>query len=273
MNTIYSDTTYSITQEGNRAILKNGVQKISFPFCSPAAEIPKKYLASLRKAGKDPAEYFFVGTSQDGTLLRRAALPAWEAALADAQAEKRRETEQKETEKQVQIQQGKKGLLFYGNCISAALVRVRPATPDEGKKFAQWYREGLYIELDRQPLQFEVADRFCMEWRLPETQRSGKWTQEQDSSLFLLTDEQWETLVQAEKEFHAAQIAAHQQKIVAEANRLEAARREAAQKGEPVELEQFTTSCDGRVTDCTFDIIRIFMMADGSTYTQRTHCH
>jgi hypothetical protein len=106
----------------------------------------------------------------------------------------------------MQIEQSKKALVFYGYYIRAALVRVRPATPDEvleNERFTPGFQKGLYVELDRQSLQFEVADRFFMKWRLPETQRSEKQTLEPESALFFLTDEQWETLIQAEKEFHA----------------------------------------------------------------------
>jgi hypothetical protein len=69
--TIYANGTYSISisTSKNRAILKNGTQKIEFPFCSLATEIPQKYLASLGKAVQNPADYFFVGTLDDETLF------------------------------------------------------------------------------------------------------------------------------------------------------------------------------------------------------------
>lgn len=274
MTTIYQDGSYQITITNGRATLTNGTQKVVFPVRSQAPEIPANYLDSLKKAGQNPENFFFVGTPGNGTILRRGALPVWEAAVKAEQARLHAEKEAKEAARAAEIaSQGRKALMFWGPyATSASLVIVRPATDDEKSGLADWYAAGLYIELDSTSVDVDRANDLFGKWNLKE-QGNTKHTRREESCLWFITDAQWEEMLAADRQVKEEKIAAKKAEEQTEANRIEAARQQADQTGEPAEIGRYMDDCDKTQPDCSFDLIRRMIRGDGTIYTTRTHCH
>lgn len=274
MNTIYTDGSYQISIQNGRATLTNGTKTTRFPLRSPAAEIPAGHVAALKKQTANPADYFFVGTPGDGALLRLAALPAWEAAVATEKARKYAEKAAKDAQIAAEIAtQGQKALMFWDSNLKAALVIVRPATDAERSGLAPWYAEGLYTELQNTAIDHDAAQALFQGFHLHEEQGNAKHTRAQESCIWFLTEAQWDTFIAADRQAIADCENGKTAARIAEVFRLHATVTEAAHTGEPVEIERNMVECDGTQPDCSFDFIRRLVTGSGNIITTRTHCH
>lgn len=278
MSIIYTDGSYQISIQHGRGVLTNGAKTTRFPLRSPASEIPAGHITALRKQGANPADYFFVGTPGDGALLRRAALPAWEAAVATEKARKYAEKAAKDAQIAAEVAtQGQKALMFWDGNLKAALVIVRPATFAEKAGLAEWYAVGLYTELSSIAIDHDSAGPLFHEFRLHETQGNDKRTRAQESCIWFITDAQWDAFIAADRQALADRTEEWlEEKLAAkraESDRLNAALMEAAHTGQPVEIERHMTECDGTQPDCSFDLIRRLITGSGNIITTRTHCH
>ena len=275
MNAIYTDGSYQILIQNGRATLTNGTRTTRFPLRSPAAEIPAGPLAALKKQGADPADYFFVGTPDNGALLRRAALPAWEAAVASEKARKNSEKAEKEAALAAEISAtGQKALMFwdaYGT--KASLVIVRPAYEKEKIGLVGWYAEHLHVELSAMSIDRDAAQTLFQAFRLHEEQGNANHTLAQESVLWYLTDAQWDAFIAADRQAVADRTNGKEAAKKSELNRIHAAVTEAAHTGTPVEIERSVVECDGTQSDCSFDLIIRSVTGSGNIITARNHCH
>ena len=103
--------------------------------------------------------------------------------------------------------------------------------------------------------------------------RNDGWIPGQESVVMLISEAEWNALLADDLAALEAAKAAKAEKIAAEAARIEAARHQAEMTGEPVEVERLMDECDGTATECSFDLIRRMIRADGTRFTLRTHCH
>lgn len=267
MNTIYTAPQYTITVDGDVATLSNGTKSQKIPLRHGVDKIPTGYITALKKAGQNPADYFSVGGN---SVLRRAALPAWTAAVDARIAERHAERAAKDAALAADIAvRGQRALVLHGAyLLSSALVYVRPMDAAEVERYAPEYRNSAFCPMGEwTSLDSEVVKKFIHGRR-----KSGHFPH-MESVVFLVSEEEWNALESGNIAALEAKKAKKAEKAAAEAARIETARQQAQETGNPVEVDRIMDECDGSVSECSFDLVRRMIRPDGTRFTLRTHCH
>lgn len=269
MKTIYSENDgYTLTAIGDVVTLTNGARSQKIPLRHGTDEIPVRIAAALQQAGQNPIDYFAVAGS---AVIRRAALPAWTAAVEARIAERLVEKADKEAAISIEIAaRGKRALVLHGGyLLNSSLVFVRPMDAAESERFVPELRATGMVALGEwTSIRSDIAQQFLMI-------RKGNdgWLAGQESVVILISAAEWAALESGNVAALEAEKAKKTETIRAEITRIETARQQAEQSGEPVEIGRFVDECDGTATDCSFDLVRRMIRCDGSRFLLRTHCH
>ncbi len=269
MNAIYTDKTYVLSVSGDTATLTNGSRTQTMPLRHGNDAIPAGLIAALKKAGQNPSDYFCVGGRY---VLRRAALPAWTAAVEARIAARHAEKAATDAALAADIAaHGQRALVLHGSYLmQSSLVFVRPMEAAEAAKFAPELRATAKLAMGEWT---SIAAPVVQAFLASQPRRNDGWVPGQESVVILVTEEEWNALVSGEtsriEAIRAERVAAD----TAEAVRIEAARQQAEQTGSPVEIDRLMDECDGSESDCSFDLVRRMIRGDGSLFTLRTHCH
>jgi len=269
MTTIYTAPNYEITAHGDAASLSCGSKTQTMLLRHGTDDIPAALAAALKKAGQTPSDYFCVAGRY---VLRRAALPAWTAAVDARIAERHAEKALKDSLLAADIAvRGQRALVLHGSyLLNSSLVYVRPMDADEAAKFSPELRETAKLAMgDWTSIQSEVAQAFLN----GQPRRNDGWLPGQESVVILLSEKEWTALLAGDLAALTARTAEKTEKAAVETARIEAARQQAETSGEPVELNRLMDECDGSVSDCSFDLVRRMIGANGVRFTLRTHCH
>lgn len=269
MNAIYTAQNYSLSVSGDVATLTNGVKVQTMPLRHGDDVIPASLAAALKRAGQNPADYFAVGGRY---VIRRAALTAWTAAVDARIAERHAEKAAADAALAADIAtRGQRALVMHGGyLLNSSLVFVRPMEAAEAEKFAPDLRATGKVAMGEwTAITSTVAQAFLAS----RPRQNDGWLPGTESVVILITDQEWDALQSGEsarlEAIRAERVAAE----AAEAARIETARQQAEQTGEPVEIGRVMDECDGTVADCSFDLVRRMIRGDGSRFTIRTHCH
>ena len=268
MTTIYTAPNYTLTVNGDTATLTNGKQSQTMPLRNGTDAIPAALTAALKKAGQNPADYFCVAGK---AIIRRAALPAWTAAVDARITERHVEKAVADAALAADIAaRGQRALVLHGSYLmNASLVMVRLMDAAESARFAPELRAtGMAAIGDWTTISGPVAQDF-----LAHQSRTDGWLPGMESRIILITESEWDALASGETARIDAIRTARAEKEAVETAHIEAARQQAETTGEPVEVDQLMDECDGTATECTFDLVRRMIRGDGSRFTIRTHCH
>lgn len=266
---IYADGSYTLTAQGDNATLSNGTKKQTLPLRHGTDEIPAAMATALRNAGQNPADYFAVAGRY---VLRRAALTAWTAAVEARIAERHAEKAAKNAAIAADIAaRGQRALVLHGSyLLESSLVFVRPMDEAEAARFAPEFRATGKVALgDWTDIAAPVAQAFLSS----RPKQNDGWLAGVESVIILITESEWNALLSGESARIEAVRAERAAAESAESARIETARQQAELAGEPVELDRIMDDCDGSESDCSFDLVRRMINADGSRFTARTHCH
>jgi len=217
---IYTDNSYILSVEGDRATLSNGKKEQTLPLRQGIDEIPAALATALKKAGQNPADYFCVAGQH---VLRRAALPAWTAAVEARIAERHAEKAAKDAALAADIAaRGQRALVLHGGyLINASLVYVRSMSVEESAKFQKELRAtGMLVMGDWTRIDPTVAQAFMD--RQP--RRNDGWLPRQESVVILITEEEWNALASGHLAALNAEKTANAEKAAVEAASIEAAR-------------------------------------------------
>lgn len=271
MNSIYQDKNYTLAVENDRAVLSNGTKQQTLPLRHGVDEIPTGLAGALKKAGQKPDDYFCVAGRY---VLRRAALPAWTAAVDARIVERHAEKAAADAALAADIAaRGQRALVLHSSYLmDASLVYVRPMDEAEAAIFRQDLQATGKVAMgDWTRITPAVAQAFLA--GLPLSRRNDGWVDGQESVVILITEQEWNTLLAGDTAALDAEKAEKSAKAAAEVSRIEAARHQAKQTGEPVEIDRAMDECDRSVEDCSFDLVRRMILGDGTRFTLRTHCH
>lgn len=269
MTTIYTAPNYTLTTAGDTATLTNGARSQTLPLRHGSDVIPAGIIAALKKAGQNPADYFCIAGQH---VLRRAALPAWTAAVDARIAERHAEKAVADAALAADIAaRGQRALVLHGNyLLNSSLVYVRAMEAAESERFAPELRASAKQAMgDWTRINHETVQKFLN----GQPRRNDGWLAGQESVVMLISETEWNAMMADDLAMLEAAKAAKAEKIEAETARIEAARQQAELTGEPVEVDRLMDECDGTVTECSFDMIRRMTRADGTQFTLRTHCH
>ena len=269
MNAIYTTSGYSLTVQGDVATLTNGVKTQTMPLRHGTDEIPAALAAALRKAGQRPADYFCVAGRY---VLRRAALSAWTAAVDARIAERHAEKAAKDAVLTADIAtRGQRALVLHGSyLLNSSLVYVRPMDEAEAARFAPELRATGKVAMGEWT---SIAAPVAQAFLAGRPRQNDGWLPGCESAVILISEAEWNALIEGEAARVEAARAARAEKEAAEAARIEAARQQAEQTGEPVEVEKSMDECDGTASDCSFDLVRRMIRGNGERFVLRTHCH
>lgn len=253
---IYQDKQYKITHKGNSIMLTNGNKAVPVPLQAPG-EMPDKVAEQLKKAGANPADYFFVGTLTRGSAIRIAALKSWNAAVAE-EAEKTKK----------EMKQARPALVFHDSyLIESSLVMVRPATDEERAKVADWLKPILVCPVgDWTSIDVKITDS-----RVERLEKAGELFAG-SNVVYWVTEKMWDILLDEKNQQCADKKSAKAAAKKTESDRIESARAKADRTGEPVEIEREMVD-DDSVQDNSFSLWQKFIRADGSTFTTTTPMH
>ncbi len=266
---IYTDQNYSLSVSGDVATLTNGVKVQTMPLRHGDDVLPASLAAALKRAGQNPADYFAVAGRY---VLRRAALPAWTAAVEARIAERHAEKAAADAALAADIAaRGQRALVLHGSyLLNSSLVFVRPMEAAEASKFAPELRASAKLAMGDW---IDIAAPVAQAFLASRPRQNDGWLPGTESVVILISGQEWNALASGEtariEALRAERVAAE----AAEAARIETARQQAEQTGEPVEVDRLMGECDGTAADCSFDLIRRMVRGDGSRFTIRTHCH
>ena len=265
----YTAPNYILTVAGDTATLSNGTKTQTMPLRHGTDEIPAALAAALRKAGQRPADYFCVAGRY---VLRRAALSAWTAAVDARIAERHAEKAAKDAALTADIAaRGQRALVLHGNyLLNSSLVFVRPMTEAESANFATDLRPTGKVAMGEWT---SIAAPVAQAFLAGRPRQNDGWLNGQESAVILITEPEWDALQSGESARIEALRAERVADEAAEAARIETARQQAEQTGEPVEVERVMDDCDGSAPDCSFDLIRRMIRGNGERFVLRTHCH
>lgn len=265
MNTIYTAVDgYTITLRHGLVTIAKGAQTQKTRLTA-ARELSPSQIATVKKAGGNPADFF---SNAENVIVRAAARDAWDAALAEQKAAAKAAADAERAAVSAEIaDKGLRAIVFHGAYyLNTSLVWVRPATATETARFSADYRSiGLYRPLgDWTALHRAAADAMDLSGR----PRHALTTME-ENAIVLISEDEWDALLAASESAHQAERSKKAAKEDAEANRIAAAQAEAARTGRPVEIHRElieTETEDGLV------LIRALIHGDGTRTTERSIC-
>jgi hypothetical protein len=165
-----------------------------------------------------------------------------------------------------------KALMFWNAYESrASLVIVRLANEKEKIGLVGWYAENLHIELYSIPIDRDSAQPLFQKFQLYERQGNAKHTLTQESTIWYLTDGQWDAFIAADQQALDDLINRRAAARKAEEERIERCLKQAAHTGTTVEIERYLDECDGTQPDCCSDVIIRSITGSGNIITTRTH--
>lgn len=260
---IFEAEGYRLEVSGDFATLSSGSQSQSLRLAPADTTMLHSVAGALKKAGKNPADYFQIGGFH---VLRRAALAAWQAAVAGRAAEKKAELAAEIAA------QGRPALILHGGYMSqAALAYVRDLNAVERANLDPAYAARAVMTVgDWTAIALPVAEAFL---KGKARQQDEPWISHCESRVIAITPAEWDALIAADRAAAAARAAKEAQKTGAAAARIEAARKIAESTGAPVEIDQMMVECSHREEDCSFDLLARFVRPDGSRFSTQTHCH